>query len=129
MDGHSLQDFESDAPNYTPRISGVFESGGAALGIIKRTNNDRVARNYFEVPFIPGEGRFISTYSGENTNPLPSFGGEPLSVPLVGTAVENAEFFYNLFDDKIRVAVVAVHLGEEPLNRLTTHIINRCYKS
>ena len=80
------REFEPDAPNYTPRISGILHVGEGkfnyALSIIK-SNQGRpescLRFNYaFNAPFA-GEGHFIHTYQGDGS-PLPSFSGEPRPV-------------------------------------------------
>ncbi len=77
------REFEDDAPNYTPRISGIIhnENGGMnyALSILKSAdgNPDSCRRYTFAYGNpVPGQGHFIHTYNGEG-NPLPSFEGEP----------------------------------------------------
>lgn len=100
--------FEPDAPNYTPRISGVMRTGLAsfsgekkqcaaggksdgafargscnyALSIIKKCG-DGVQRIMFayENPNA-GEGRLIHTYMGDG-DPLISFEGEPARVSIL----------------------------------------------
>ena len=69
----------------TPRITGcLIESDGGMEGAlhIARSSGDETDRSSWEVPFKTGEGLFISTYSGENVRPTPSFSGDPLSFPL-----------------------------------------------
>lgn len=87
------REFEPDAPNYTPRISGILhvENGtyNYAMSILKSSNGspegcDRYTFAY-ENP-AAGEGRFIHTYQGDG-NPLPSFEGEPKLVE-VGDDIE-----------------------------------------
>ena len=77
--------FEPDAPNYTPRISGLLSPDGSfQLSILKSAEGDpSCCCRYFyhyDAP-LPGEGRFIHTYLGDG-NPLPSFEGEPERVAL-----------------------------------------------
>ena len=80
------REFEPDAPNYTPRISGIMhiENGGYnyAMSILKSSNGnpDSCCRYTFayENP-AAGEGHFIHTYMHDG-NPLPSFEGEPKRV-------------------------------------------------
>ena len=71
------REFEPDAPNYTPRISGIMhiENGNYnyAMSILKSNNGNPDA----------GEGHFIHTYMGDG-NPLPSFEGEPTWVEIDG---------------------------------------------
>ncbi len=82
------REFEDDAPNYTPRISGIvhMENNGMnyALSILKSDdgNPGSVLRyNYAYNNPIKGEGRFIHTYK-ENGDPLPSFEGEPKKLEI-----------------------------------------------
>lgn len=80
--------FEPDAPNYTPRISGVlFLSSDCdneyMLSILKSIDQEGTAcvREFFSFPLIPGMGHFISTYVTDGS-PLPSFEGEPLRIDI-----------------------------------------------
>lgn len=80
------REFEPDAPNYTPRISGVMhvENGAYnyALSILKSDDGDPSCCQRFTFAYEnpkAGEGRFIHTYMGDG-NPLPSFSGEPEKV-------------------------------------------------
>ncbi len=82
--------FEPDAPNYTPRISGLVtlkeNKASYKLSILKSDENDPAyPRRYFyeyEAP-RPGIGHFIHTYRC-NGQPIPSFEGEPERVTLAG---------------------------------------------
>lgn len=77
--------YEPDAPNYTPRISGIVEKNGSyALSILKSAdgNPDCNHRFFYEYDApLAGTGHFIHTYQ-ENIDPLPSFQGEPRPVAL-----------------------------------------------
>lgn len=109
------REFEPDAPNYTPRISGIMhvtaqagsESDGSgrynyAMSILKSSNgNPESCCRYtfaYENP-IAGQGHFIHTYMHDG-NPLPSFEGEP---KLVETMDDIDEF----------TAMVWEHLNED----------------
>lgn len=77
------REFEPDAPNYTPRISGVMEIENGtysySLSILKSNNGDPSCCNRYTFSYencAPGEGHFIHTYMHDG-NPLPSFEGEP----------------------------------------------------
>ncbi len=65
------REFEPDAPNYTPRISGVLHVEAGTYNFLRQTFA-------YEKP-AAGQGRFISTYQGDG-NPLPSFSGEPVKL-------------------------------------------------
>lgn len=82
--------FEPDAPNFTPRISGVMhiENGtyNYALSILKSDNGNEASCNRFTFAYENpqnGIGRFVHTYMGDG-NPLPSFEGEPTPVDIKG---------------------------------------------
>ena len=77
--------FEPDAPNYTPRISGVVKPDGSYnLSILKSLDGDAdCCCRYFYEYDAPraGVGHLIHTYQGDGS-PLPSFEGEPVRVAL-----------------------------------------------
>ena len=84
------REFEPDAPNYTPRISGIMhiEGGGYnyALSILKSNDGDPDSCHRYTFAYEKpkaGEGHFIHTYQGDG-NPLPSFEGEPKKVGIEG---------------------------------------------
>ncbi|MBP8640500.1 MAG: IMP cyclohydrolase [Oscillospiraceae bacterium] len=83
--------FEPDAPNYTPRISGLldFENGYSyKLSILKSADSNGTGSNRFTYSYHPidGVGHFLHTYAG-NGNPIPSFVGEP-EVLAVGNDID-----------------------------------------
>lgn len=104
--------FEPDAPNFTPRISGLIdiESGlKLKLSILKSDEGDesqslRFFYNYNNPK--PGEGFLIHTYK-ENSDPLKSFEGEPRKVNLTGSIDEFCDSLWNSLntDNKISLAV------------------------
>ena len=77
--------YEDDAPNFTPRISGVVKPDGTYnLSILKSEDGDPTCccRYFFEYDHaIAGVGHYIHTYQGDGT-PLPSFAGEPERIAL-----------------------------------------------
>lgn len=83
--------YEPDAPNFTPRISGLLLPNGAfKLSILKSCDGDPACNNRYcyEYDAPPcGEGRFLHTYQ-ENLDPLPSFDGEPRRVALAAQSPE-----------------------------------------
>lgn len=104
--------FEPDAPNFTPRISGLIdiESGlKLKLSILKSDEGDesqslRFFYNYDNPK--SGEGFLIHTYK-ENSDPLKSFEGEPVKVSLKGSIDEFCNSLWNSLntDNKIALAV------------------------
>ena len=84
------REFEPDAPNYTPRISGILtvRSGKFTYGmsILKSDNGNPEQCLRFTFSYdnpLAGEGHFIHTYMKDG-NPLPSFEGEPKFVSIEG---------------------------------------------
>ena len=78
--------FEPDAPNYTPRVSGLLHGFDYRLSILKSADGDpsSVRRYFFQYwDPRPGEGHFIHTYRCDG-DPIPSFEGEPEEVAVEG---------------------------------------------
>ena len=81
------REFEPDAPNFTPRISGVidFSDGDITydMSILKSADEKGSACNryFYEYPAISGLGHFIHTYVTDG-NPIPTFQGEPERVKI-----------------------------------------------
>ena len=102
--------FEPDAPNYTPRISGIVYEGGAyQMSILKSAdgNGDSVQRYFFDyMQPVAGEGHFISTYKC-NGNPIPSFEGEPLRFACPKTIGEFATGIWNSLNADNKVSFFA----------------------
>ena len=96
-DGHCFRhalltrEFEPDAPNYTPRISGaVLPDGSYKLSILKSLYGDPACccRYFFEYDApTAGLGHFIHTYRCDG-DPIPSFEGEPKPVKITGSLEE-----------------------------------------
>ena len=93
------REFEDDAPNYTPRISGILhvENGtfNYAMSILKSAdgNPESCERHTFSYTNpIAGDGRFIHTYMGDG-DPLPSFEGEP---EKIGIDAEDIDSFTDM---------------------------------
>ena len=101
--------FEPDAPNYTPRISGLLSPDGSfQLSILKSAEGDpSCCCRYFyhyDAP-LPGEGRFLHTYLGDG-NPLPSFEGDPERVVLDAETPEAlAEQVWGALDPENKVSL------------------------
>lgn len=80
------REFEPDAPNLTPRISGVLNFGDEfsyEMSILKSADPEGTGCNrfFYEYSAISGVGHFIHTYVDDG-NPLPTFVGEPERVTI-----------------------------------------------
>ena len=126
----SQRTFEPDAPNYTPRISGlVYMDEGEfdySISILKSDLGDpgAVLRYTFtyENP-LPGEGRFISTYEKDG-NPLPSFSGEPLPITVGDNIDDISKEIWESLDaeNKVSLFVRTISLVDGTTD---TRIINK----
>jgi len=103
--------FEPDAPNHTPRISGLLRrwDGGFSykLSILKSDGGSPAAcvRFFFDYPRpVAGEGRLIHTYQGDGT-PLPSFEGEPVPVAVTGSVEEYGNLLWDSLSKENRVSL------------------------
>ena len=83
----TTREFEPDAPNFTPRISGMltFADGDFTydMSILKSADAEGTACNRytFNYPALAGLGHFIHTYVCDG-NPIPTFQGEPERVAI-----------------------------------------------
>ena len=110
--------FEPDAPNFTPRISGIltFGEGDFAyeMSILKSIDAEgsECARFNFEYPAMPGLGHFIHTYVTDG-NPIPTFQGEPerVEIPDDIDALTNTLWSALNEDNKISLYVVYTDLA------------------
>ena len=136
-DGKSFEDalmtreFEPDAPNFTPRISGIlyycFKRNVFTykLSILKSSNGRPEACNRYFYNYVPedGIGHFIHTYKCDG-NPIPSFYGEPEEVELPNTAEELADIVWNSLNEDNKVSL---YIRQIPLDgsKTTDIIINK----
>lgn len=122
------REFEPDAPNYTPRISGAVRPDGSyRLSILKSADGNPVCcqRFFFEYDApIPGTGHFISTYDTDGT-PLPSFRGEPHSIHLGNQSAHAlAEQVWDVLNEENKVSLF-VRTLDLATGNANTAIINK----
>ena len=90
-DALRTRSFEPDAPNYTPRISGlVAKDGSYRLSILKSNNGNGASAQRFFYEYsqpVAGEGHFIHTYRCDG-DPIPSYEGEPTLVEIPDLALD-----------------------------------------
>ena len=111
------REFEPDAPNFTPRISGMLTFGEGdftyQMSILKSADAEGSACNRYTYSYAPlnGLGHFIHTYVCDG-NPIPTFQGEPERIAVSNDIDEiTAEIWDSLnADNKISLYVRAVSL-------------------
>lgn len=124
------REFEDDAPNFTPRISGVMhiENGkfDYEMSILKSDEGDSSSciRNTFGI-YDPkcGEGRFIHTYMGDGS-PLPSFTGEPKKVEIPDSIDEFCENIWNSLNADNKVSLFVRYINIET-GETESRIVNK----
>ncbi|MBQ8885803.1 MAG: IMP cyclohydrolase [Clostridia bacterium] len=103
--------FEPDAPNFTPRISGIlhFKDGFTyEMSILKSADEKGSACNRYTFDYEPlsGVGHFIHTYVTDG-NPLPTFFGEPERVKIPNCLKSFAEEIWENLDKNNKIALCA----------------------
>ena len=109
---HALKkrEFEPDAPNFTPRISGVLEfeddDFSYEMSILKSADENGTACNRFTFSYEPicGLGHFIHTYVGDG-NPLPTFQGEPERVAIPNNIDEFTDALWDALNHDNRISL------------------------
>ena len=124
------REFEPDAPNYTPRISGIMHVEGGnynyAMSILKSNNgNPDSCHRYtfaYENP-ANGEGHFIHTYMCDG-NPLPSFEGEPKLVEIPDYMEAFTEMLWNSLNEENKVSLFVRYI-DIATGTYETKIVNK----
>lgn len=124
------REFEPDAPNYTPRISGILHiekgSYNYAMSILKSDDGNPETCLRFTYAYqapAAGEGRFIHTYMHDG-NPLPSFEGEPKKVEIQGDIDSFTNMVWDSLNEENKVSLFVRFIDIET-GSYETRIINK----
>lgn len=110
--------FEPDAPNFTPRISGIlhFAHGDFTyeMSILKSADAAGSACNryLFRYPALAGLGHFIHTYNCDG-NPIPTFTGEPERVVIPSDIDAFTTSLWNALDEKNKISLYVRYVDLE----------------
>lgn len=122
--------FEPDDPNFTPRITGATfldtHNPHSTLSILRRgENGERIHEvcRFEHTKDMQGLGYCFTTYTGEDANPLPSFVGEPLLLPITGVPIDVIWGALNE-DNRISIAMKAIPLDSDE-EQMPIHVINK----
>ena len=127
------REYEDDAPNYTPRISGIMhvESGAYnyAMSILKSADGNPDCCERFTFTYtnpLNGTGHFIHTYMGDG-NPLPSFEGEPKLVDIPDDIDAFTEMLWTSLNEDNKVSLFVRFIDIET-GVATSRIVNKYSK-
>lgn len=118
-DALDTRSFEPDAPNFTPRITGVTYMKDSQyayqLSVLKSYDNKGhfCIRNYFNYEkAIPGIGHCIHTYNGDG-NPLPSFEGEPYELELYDDIDKTIDVYWAVLNESNRISILVKYISTQ----------------
>ena len=106
----TAREFEPDAPNLTPRISGMLtfdqEDFTYEMSILKSADAEGTDCNRFTYAYIPmnGVGHFLHTYVCDG-NPIPTFQGEPERVAIPNDMESFAREIWESLDENNKISL------------------------
>lgn len=128
-DALATREFEPDAPNLTPRISGMitFDKNDISykmsiLKSIDETGSD-CARFTFDYPAKSGLGHFIHTYVTDG-DPIPTFQGEPERVGIPDDIDAFTADIWDNLDSQNKISLYVRYTDIES-GSITERIINK----
>lgn len=123
------REFEPDAPNLTPRISGVMHFGHSdfnyEMSILKSADAEGTACNRFTFAYaaLAGLGHFIHTYV-QDGNPIPTFQGEPERVAIPSDIDAFTTELWNALDEDNKISLYVRYTDLET-GEFTDRLINK----
>lgn len=125
------REFEDDAPNYTPRISGIIhnENGDMnfAMSILKSADGDANSCQRYTFAYsnpIAARAKFIHTYNCDG-NPLPSFEGEPKTLELPDVDIDTmTNIIWNNLNEDNKVSLFVRYI-DLATGESDTRIVNK----
>ena len=125
----TVREFEPDAPNLTPRISGMatMRDGDFTyeMSILKSADAEGTACNRytFSYPALPGLGHFIHTYVCDG-NPIPTFQGEPERVAIPNSIDDLTDTLWDALDADNKISLYVRYTDLET-GAVTSRLINK----
>ena len=123
------REFEPDAPNFTPRISGIlkFDNNDFTyqMSILKSADEVGSACNryFYEYSAIAGLGHFIHTYVCDG-NPIPTFQGEPERVLIPSDIDEFTGIIWDNLNEANKISLYVRYIDLES-GKETSRLINK----
>lgn len=128
-DALTTREFEPDAPNFTPRISGMltFNNGDFSydMSILKSIDEDGsdCARYSYAYPSKAGLGHFIHTYVTDG-NPIPTFQGEPERVAIPDSIDEFTDSLWTNLNENNKISLYVRYIDLED-GKIEERLINK----
>ena len=123
------REFEPDAPNFTPRISGILNFADKdftyKMSILKSADEKGSACNRFTFSYLPlnGLGHFLHTYVTDG-DPIPTFVGEPEIVKIPNDIDEFTEEIWSNLNDSNKISLYVRYIDLENGNE-ENRLINK----
>ncbi len=124
------REFEPDAPNYTPRISGIMhiENGNYnyAMSILKSSDGNPGSCSRYTFAYenpAAGEGHFIHTYQCDG-DPLPSFEGEPKRIGMQDDMDAFTDLLWESLNEENKVSLFVRYI-DIATGKYETRIVNK----
>ena len=123
------REFEPDAPNFTPRISGMLTFGKGdftyRMSILKSADAEGSACNRFTYDYAPqnGLGHFLHTYVCDG-NPIPTFQGEPERIAVCNGIDEETDRLWNALNEQNKISLYVRYTDLET-GESETRIVNK----
>ena len=125
------REFEDDAPNFTPRISGIIHLDNGdmnfAMSILKSAEGDGSSCQRYTYAYsnpLCGKAKFIHTYNAAG-NPLPSFEGEPKNVELPDVSIDElTDIIWKNLNEDNKVSLFVRYIDIET-GRYESRIVNK----
>lgn len=128
-DALKIRKFEPDAPNFTPRISGIINFGyndfDYEMSILKSADEKGTACNRYTFSYqaLNGLGHFIHTYITDG-NPIPTFCGEPERVEIPNDIDEFTDKLWNALDSNNKISLYVRYIDLKT-NKAENRLINK----
>lgn len=126
------REFEPDAPNFTPRISGMmtFDNDDFTyqMSILKSADAEGTACNRFTYSYasLKGLGHFIHTYVCDGA-PIPTFQGEPERVAMGNDIDAFTNELWNALDEDNKISLY-VRTVDLKTGEIENRMINKFQK-
>lgn len=110
------REFEPDAPNFTPRISGMLTFADNdftyKMSILKSADSigSACSRYTFSYPSLCGTGHFIHTYITDG-NPIPTFCGEPERVDIPNDIDEFTSNIWESLNEQNKISLYVRYIN------------------